>query len=117
MQKTYSSYKPLTLQDFENTLNTLSSKSKNNQFVWRCGEKQYKIIDLTQKLALKLISEEEYNVRYQGIILNAYIHPNWDYWSLPQIEAIKYNDAKTNEIFDEYEDEYEDFIKIYIGRK
>lgn len=114
----YSSYKSITLKDFEKILNKLTQEKQSNHFVWHCcGEKQYKLIKLTQELSLKLISQEEYDVRYQSIILNAYIHPDWDYWSLPQIETIRYNDAQTNEIIDGYEDEYGDFVKIYVGRK
>ena len=71
------------------------------------------------KFSVGLISEDECYVRTKGVMENAYIHPEWDYWSKPI--AWKENiwkGSRTNEIVEVIgEDEFGEEILNISGRR
>lgn len=105
-------YKKLTLEDFNKCIREMCRKPKSSEFTLVVGEKTANILDVMYKGELGIISSEECTVRCLAIKDNAYIHPEWDYWSLPLANIYFYTDSKTNAIYEE--DENEELI--YIGR-
>lgn len=105
-------YKKFTLEDFNKCIKEMHKKPSEHNFTLVVGEKTANILDIMYKRELGIISNEECTVRCLAIKDNAYIHPEWDYWSLPLANTYFYTGSKTNEIYEENEDEE----LIYIGR-
>ena len=73
------------------------------------------LIELEIQSLNKWISEREYKVKHQSIIERAYLYPSWDYCYCPIATIPNYNDSRTNQIFDDYEDDYGNLIEIDLG--
>lgn len=109
----------VTKEDWDKVLKMLNTNSSPKNYFICVGEKQFQLIKLYERLILGEISENEYYVRNKAIINNAYIHPEWDYWSKPIAwrENI-WKNFKTNEIVEVIdEDEYGEEILNIFGRR
>lgn len=92
-------YSKVIKEDWDKALKMLNTNSSPKNYFICVGEKQFQLIKLHERLILGEISEDEYYVRNEAIINNAYLNPEWDYWSKPI--AWKENiwkDYKTNDI-------------------
>lgn len=113
-------FKRLTVEDLSRIVKELykGGNTQKNYFIYT-GEKGSKVIELYYKFSVGLISEDECYVRTKGIMENAYIHPEWDYWSKPI--AWKKNiwkDFRTNEIVEIVEEnEYGEETLNISGRR
>ena len=112
-------FKRLTVEDFREMVEKLDKKDIPKNYFIYTGDKGSRIIELYYNSAIGLISEDECYVRTKGIIENAYIHPEWDYWSKPIAwrEDI-WKNFRTNQIVEIVEEnEYGEEILSTFGRR
>lgn len=112
-------FKRLIVEDFNKALEKLDKRDTPRNYFIYAGEKGSNIIELYYNSVIGLISEDECYIRTKGIMENAYIHPEWDYWSKPIAwrENI-WKNFKTNEIVEVIEeDEHGDEILNISGRR
>lgn len=112
-------FKRLTIEDFNRIVKELDKGNTPKNYFIYTSEKGSRISELYYKFSVGLISEDECYVRTKGVMENAYIHPEWDYWSKPI--AWKENIWKgfrTNEIVEVIgEDEFGGEILNISGRR
>lgn len=105
-------YNKLTIEGLNKCINEIFKKQKPSEFYFVVGEKTANILDLIYKRDLGIIPDNECTIKCSAIRKNAYLYPGWDYWSLPLAESISYDNYRTNEI---YEEDEEDEV-YYVGR-
>lgn len=112
-------FKRLTVEDFNKALEKLDKKDTPKNYFIYTGEKGSNVIELYYNYIAGLISENECYVRTKGVMENAYIHLEWDYWSKPIAwrENI-WKDFRTNEIVEIIEEnEYGEETLNISGRR
>ena len=112
-------FKRLTVEDFNKRIKELDKKDTPKNYFIYTGDKGSKVIELYYNSIMGLISEDECYVRVKGVMENAYIHPEWDYWSKPIAwgENI-WKNFKTNEIIEVIEEnEYGEETLNISGRR
>lgn len=114
-------YNKLTVDTLLKALTELNNKKmkRSNPYVIYCGFKTAKVMDITYKEYLGLLSAEEANLKRYAAYNDAYIHPEWDYLKYPSANLCNpYTGSFTNEIFEDGEEDiYGGCELIYIGRK
>ena len=76
-------FKRLTVKDFNRIVKELDKGNTPKSYFIYTSEKGSRVSELYYKFSIGLISGDECYVRTKGIMENAYIHPEWDYWSKP----------------------------------
>ena len=113
------SFKRLTVGELNRIVRELYKRNAPKNYFIYTSEKGSRVIELYYKFSVGLISEDACSVRTKGVMENAYIHPEWDYWSKPI--AWKKNIWKgfrTNEIVEVIgKDEFGEEILNISGRR
>lgn len=110
-------YSNLTWEIFKNTLSKLDAAKADNKFTVITGLKGAALFDLAVSNYASPMPEDLYNLKWEAIQCNAYIHPGWDYLRYPSANLdYGYPKQESNLIYEEELDDYGYPVYVCVGR-